>query len=61
MIGDIKKDLDEVFFNWRFLGENAFFLERTDGLGAKSHGYFLSIKFKRLFLQIWFKDTIGAT
>lgn len=43
------------------LGEDAFFLQRSDRLGAEYHGDFLAVDFKSFFLKVRLKDTVGAT
>lgn len=43
------------------LGENAFFLERTDGLSTQGHRYFLAVNHESLLLEVWFEDALGAT
>lgn len=43
------------------LGENAFFLERTNCLSTQDHRDLLSVEFKCLLLEVWFENTVGAT
>ena len=43
------------------LGEDAFFLERTDCLSAKNHGDLLAVYDEGFLLQVGLKDTLGAT
>ena len=52
---------ERVFSASVHLGEDAFFLQRSDRLGAEYHGDLLTINFKGFLLKVRLEDTIGAT
>lgn len=41
------------------LNEEAFFLERTNSLGADLDSYFFAVNNKGFLLEVWFPDFLG--
>ena len=45
----------------KLLSENAFFLQRANRAGAKSHSDLFTFKHESLLLKVWLENAIGAT